>query len=58
MWYNDLRPEAELTPNKYRLIFIKEDLSMSEPDKKRTLENLIELKKGITAHIPNKYLKN
>jgi exonuclease III len=54
MWYNDLRPIAELVPNKYALTFIEGDLQMSETDKKRTLENLIVLKSGITEKIPKK----
>ncbi len=54
MWYNDLRPKAEIIPNKYSLIFIEDDLKMNEKDKKRTLKNLIDLKKGIEASIPKK----
>lgn len=54
MWYNDLRPASELTPNKYALIFIDDDLQMSEADKKRTLGNLIALKQGLTDQVPKK----
>ena len=54
MWYNDLRPKQELLPNKYALIFLEDKLKMSESDKKRTLKNLIELKKGLEVSIPKK----
>lgn len=54
MWYNDLRPTAELKPNKYSLVFIDDQLKMSEGDKKRALENLITLKTGMTEKIPKK----
>ena len=54
MWYNDLRPVAELTPNKYSLTFFEGDLQMTEADKKRALENLIALKSGLTAKVPKK----
>ena len=49
MWYNDLRPEAELIPNKYALIFYQDHLKMSEADKKRALQHLVELKQGLVA---------
>ncbi|MEZ4795077.1 MAG: endonuclease/exonuclease/phosphatase family protein [Flavobacteriaceae bacterium] len=54
MWYNDLRPEAELIPNKYALIFYQDHLKMSEADKKRALQHLVELKQGLVAKIPPK----
>lgn len=54
MWYNDLRPQKELLPNKYALIFLEEKLKMSESDKKRTLDHLIQLKKGLEDCIPKK----
>ncbi|MEL6812042.1 MAG: endonuclease/exonuclease/phosphatase family protein [Bacteroidota bacterium] len=54
MWYNDLRPKGELIPNKYSLVFIEDDLLMTEADKKRALEGLIGLKQGINEKIPKK----
>ena len=57
MWYNDLRPNGELIPNKYALTFIKEfdgDQILTEADKKRTLNNLISLKQGLKEKIPRK----
>ncbi len=57
MWYNDLRPSNDLVPNKYSLTFIDKisgDQLMSETDKKRTINHLIELKKGIKKEIPRK----
>jgi len=57
MWYNDLRPNQELIPNKYSLVFIQEDeddIILSEADKQRTLENMIELKKGLLEKVPQK----
>ncbi len=57
MWYNDLRPDNELTNDKYSLIMLDNvDYSrlMTDEDKKRTISNLIRLKEGITQNIPSK----
>ncbi len=57
MWYNDLRPDSELTSDKYSLIMLdNENYSrlLSDEDKQRTISNLIRLKTGITQHIPSK----
>ncbi len=57
MWYNDLRPDSELTSDKYSLIMLdSKDYSrlMTNEDKKRTISNLIRLKQGISQHIPSK----
>ncbi len=54
MWYNDLRPDWQLLPNKYSLVFYEEALRMSEADKKRTLQNLIALKDGLATQVPKK----
>ncbi|NAS30736.1 hypothetical protein GTQ40_07115 [Flavobacteriaceae bacterium R38] len=57
MWYNDLRPENQLKPNAYALIFTNKQTGaqlMSESDKKRTIDHLIALKKGILKDIPRK----
>ncbi|NOQ75102.1 MAG: hypothetical protein GQ574_24020 [Crocinitomix sp.] len=57
MWYNDLRPNERLIPNKYSLIFIDPETGeqrMSDADKKRTINGLLNLKKGILSDIPRK----
>ncbi len=57
MWYNDLRPDSELTSDKYSLIMLdNENYSrlLTDEDKQRTISNLVRLKAGITQHIPSK----
>lgn len=57
MWYNDLRPLSELTPNQYSLVFIQkdeDDLIFSEEDKKRAIPNIVALKKGLQEKVPPK----
>ena len=57
MWYNELRPQKHLVPNKFSLLFIDPKTGkqrMSESDKKRAVKGLINLKKGILEHIPRK----
>ena len=48
--YNDLRPKAELDKRDCALVFP----DMTEASKKRTIENLFELKKGLKDEIPDK----
>ncbi|RDY61521.1 endonuclease/exonuclease/phosphatase family protein [Flagellimonas nanhaiensis] len=58
MWYNDLRPDIELTNDRYSLIMLDPDNNyereMTDKDKKRTIANILELKKGILDKIPSK----
>ncbi|TYA71957.1 endonuclease/exonuclease/phosphatase family protein [Seonamhaeicola marinus] len=58
MWYNDLRPDNELTSDRYSLIMLDPDndyeREMNDEDKKRTIANILELKKGILKDIPSK----
>ncbi|WP_394750915.1 endonuclease/exonuclease/phosphatase family protein [Spongiimicrobium salis] len=57
MWYNDLRPTGHLIPNKFSLLFIDPktgEQKMEEAQKKRTIDGLIRLKKGILDKIPRK----
>ncbi len=53
MWYNDLRPKEKLASQKYGLVF-RDNLRVNEADKKRILNQLINLKKGLVAEIPRK----
>ncbi len=58
MWYNDLRPDRELTNDKYSLIMLDTDNDykrlMTDEDKKRTILNINRLKDGIATKIPSK----
>lgn len=58
MWYNDLRPDNELTTDRYSLIMLDASNNyareMTDTDKKRTISNILELKKGLQQNIPNK----
>lgn len=58
MWYNDLRPDRELTNDKYSLIMLDSEAHysrmMADEDKKRTLFNLLRLRKGLLENIPSK----
>lgn len=57
MWYNDLRPSEHLIPNKFSLLFIDSGTGEQKMDvrqKKRAVNGLIKLKKGILADIPRK----
>jgi endonuclease/exonuclease/phosphatase family metal-dependent hydrolase len=56
MQYDDLRPLEETKDFRYALTFHIDKLKMSEDDKKRTLQNLIELKQGIALKVPKKVL--
>lgn len=54
MWYNDLRTEKELIPNKYALTFYEEELLFDTISKKRTIKNLLDLKIGLLDKVPSK----
>ncbi|WP_026449860.1 endonuclease/exonuclease/phosphatase family protein [Aequorivita capsosiphonis] len=58
MWYNDLRPDSELTNDKYSLIMLDKENNynrmLTDADKKRTLANLLRLREGIIEKIPRK----
>lgn len=58
MWYNDLRPDSELFNDRYALIMLDKENNytrmLSDADKKRTLANLLKLRKGLLAEIPRK----
>lgn len=58
MWYNDLRPDFELTNDRFSLIMLDKENNyarlMSNEDKQRTIPNLIALKEGLVAKIPGK----
>nr|WP_308992752.1 endonuclease/exonuclease/phosphatase family protein [Mariniflexile sp. KMM 9835]MDQ8212315.1 endonuclease/exonuclease/phosphatase family protein [Mariniflexile sp. KMM 9835] len=58
MWYNDLRPDSELFNDRYSLVMLDSEKNynrmMTEGDKKRTISNLLRLRKGILEKIPNK----
>ena len=58
MWYNDLRPDDELLNDRYALIMLDSENSYSrllnQDDKKRTIENILQLKQGIKEKIPSK----
>lgn len=60
MLYNDLRPDSELLNDRYSLIMLDSEDNysrmMTEEDKKRTISNLLRLRKGIYSKIPNKTL--
>lgn len=58
MWYNDLRPDLELTNDRYSLIMLDSENNyerqMDDDDKKRTIENILKLKEGLLKDIPSK----
>ncbi len=58
MWYNDLRPDSELTNDRYSLIMLDSDddyqREMNDDDKKRTIANVLELKTALLKDIPSK----
>ena len=58
MWYNDLKPDSELMNDRYSLIMLDSEDNYSrmlaDEDKKRTITNLLRLRKGILANIPRK----
>lgn len=58
MWYNDLRPDRELSNDRYALIMLDSDKHykrmLSNADKKRTIMGIKALKEGILANIPSK----
>jgi exonuclease III len=58
MWYNDLRPDSELTNDRYSLIMLDEkneyNRLMDDKYKKRVILNIERLKAGISDKIPNK----
>ncbi|WP_046746181.1 endonuclease/exonuclease/phosphatase family protein [Kordia zhangzhouensis] len=59
MWYNDVRPDSELTNDQFSLIMLDSKENnyqrlLTDDDKKRTIENIIRLQKGIAAEIPAK----
>ncbi|MCJ7801402.1 MAG: hypothetical protein MUP82_03485, partial [Candidatus Marinimicrobia bacterium] len=54
-WYNDLRPQSDYKMRDYALIFPK----MTPKEKKRTINNLLALRQGLTTEIsPKKADKN
>ena len=56
MWYNDIRPDSELINDRYSLIMLDSEDNynrmLTEEDKKRTISNLLRLRKGILDKIP------
>ena len=58
MWYNDLRPDSELFNDRYSLIMLDSEDNynrmLTDEDKKRTISNLLRLRKGIFDKIPRK----
>ena len=58
MLYNDLRPDSELLNDRYSLIMLDSQDNykrmLNDKDKKRTLSNLLRLRKGILDKIPRK----
>ncbi len=58
MWYNDLRPDSELFCDQYSLIMLdsenKHKRMLTQEDKKRTITNLLRLRKGLVEEIPSK----
>jgi endonuclease/exonuclease/phosphatase family metal-dependent hydrolase len=59
MWYNDIRPDKELENDRYSLIMLDTAENgykrlMDDATKKRTTENLIRLKEGLTQKVPPK----
>lgn len=58
MWYNDLRPDQELNNDRFALIMLDAKNNykrlLTDPDKKRTIKGLLELKKGLEQEVPDK----
>lgn len=58
MWYNDLRPDSELTNDRYALIMLdaQDDYKrqLTDDDKQRTIAYILRLKQGLADHIPHK----
>lgn len=58
MWYNDLRPDSELTTDRYSLIMLDAKNNykrlLRQEDKKRTIANILHLKEAISKEIPSK----
>ena len=59
MWYNDLRPDSELSGDRFSLIMIDSRENsyarlMNDEMKERTAKNLKDLHAGIRAEIPRK----
>ncbi len=58
MWYNDLRPDSELFNDRYALIMLDSEDNynrmLTQEDKKRTITNLLRLRKAILEKIPRK----
>jgi endonuclease/exonuclease/phosphatase family metal-dependent hydrolase len=49
-YYNDLRPKSDLDTREFGLVFPK----MSKTEKLRTIEGIVELRKGLEAHVPQR----
>ncbi len=49
-WYNDLRPTSDTFKQRYGLIFP----TMTDPERKRTIQNLLTLREALTADIAPK----
>ena len=49
-WYNDLRPVDDESKQNYALVFP----DMTNTEKKRTIENLLQLRSGLDHDIPKK----
>lgn len=62
MWYNDLRPDSELSNDRYSLIMLdaknKYNRMLTDADKKRTIPNILQLRMGLKDHIPAKTIDN
>ncbi|WP_405604692.1 endonuclease/exonuclease/phosphatase family protein [Polaribacter sp. Asnod1-A03] len=58
MWYNDLRPDNELTNNRYSLIMLDNKNNykrlLADKDKKRIITNIVKLREGLLKEIPSK----
>ena len=58
MWYNDLRPDSELFNDRYSLVMLDSEDNynrmLTQDGKKRTITNLLRLRKGILEKIPSK----
>lgn len=58
MWYNDLRPDSELSNDRYALTMLDPEDNfkrlLTDADKKRTIENLLHLKEGLAEKVPDK----
>ncbi|NNC34885.1 MAG: hypothetical protein HKO09_08420, partial [Croceitalea sp.] len=58
MWYNDLRPDSELTNDRYSLIMLDAENDyarlMDNEAKQRTITHLRELNQGLSDQVPSK----